>query len=472
MIVLRPYQKIDIENLRVQFVQGASRVCYAAPTGSGKTIVFVYLAHRIVENGQRVAIVVHRGELVEQTCAVLAAEDLAFGVIAAGYAENPNAPIQVCMAQTLVNRLNRLADIDFAIVDEAHHVMAATWLAILAAAPKARVLGVTATPERLDGAGLREVFDALVIGPTVRELIQAEYLAPFVVYAPERLVDLKKVRTIAGDYALADLAQRMGAGFVLDDALTEYRKHLDGRSAIAFCTTIEHSRTVARFFRAGGIRAQHLDGDTPTAERRALITQLATGELQVITNCSLIAEGLDAPSVAGVILLRPTKSLALYLQQVGRALRPAPDKTRAIILDHSGNALRHGLPDLAHRWSLDGRPKKKKKGRALVRRCPECGAVIPIASHECPECGADLRPAPIAPATQPDPLVELDPATAHERWLANGQFKAVMQWAGNDIARLQAIATARNYKPGWIYHVLKHQRRAADDAVMAAVWGE
>jgi superfamily II DNA or RNA helicase len=470
MIVLRSYQKIDIENLRAKFLQGASRVCYAAPTGSGKTIVFVYLAHRIVENGQRVAIIVHRGELVEQTCAVLAAEGLAFGAIAAGYAENSGALIQVAMAQTLVNRLDRLAGVQFAIVDEAHHVMAATWLAILAAVPRARVLGVTATPERLDGAGLKEVFDALVIGPAVRNLIQAEYLAPFIVYAPERLVDLKKVRTVAGDYALGDLAQRMGASFVLNDALTEYRKHLDGRSAIAFCTTIEHSRTVARFFRAGGIQAQHLDGDTPTAERRALIAQLATGELQVITNCSLIAEGLDVPSVAGVIMLRPTKSLALYLQQVGRALRPAPDKTRAVILDHSGNALRHGLPDLEHRWSLDGRPKKK--GRALVRRCPECGAVIPISAHECPECGADLRPEPAKPATQPDPLIELDPATAHERWLANGQFKAVMQWAGGDVERLREIARVRNFKPGWIYHVLKHQRRAADDALMAAVWNE
>jgi superfamily II DNA or RNA helicase len=257
----------------------------------------------------------------------------------------------------------------------------------------------------------------------------------------------------------------------LDDALAEYRKHLDGRSAIAFCTTVEHSRTVARFFRAGGIQARHLDGDTPAVERRALITALATGELQVITNCSLIAEGVDVPSVAGVILLRPTKSLALYLQQIGRALRPAPGKDRAVILDHSGNVFRHGMPNLEHRWSLDGRPKKKK-GKALVRRCPECGAVIPIAVHECPECGANLRPEPIAPATAPDPLIELDPATAHERWLATGQFKAVMRWAGSDVTRLQAIAAARNDKPGWIYHVLKHQRDAADDAVMTAAWSE
>jgi superfamily II DNA or RNA helicase len=422
MITLRPYQELDVANLRARFHEGAARVCYQAATGSGKTVVFVWLARRIPENGHRVAIVVHRGELVDQTCAVLDAEGLNFGVIASGYPENPEAPIQVCMVQTLVNRLDRLAGVQFLIVDESHHVMAATYRMVVAAAPRARVLGVTATPERLDGKGLREVFDALVIcSSPPAQLIADGWLSPFVVYAPERLVDLKKVRTVAGDYALGDLAQRMGARFVLDDALAEYRKHLDGRSAIAFCTTIDHSRAVARHFRAAGVRARHLDGDTPTPERRALIAALAAGEVQVITNCSLISEGLDVPSVAGVILLRPTKSLALFLQQIGRGLRPSPGKERAVILDHAGNVFKHGMPDLEHPWSLDGRPKKK--GKALVRRCPECGAVIPIAVHECPECGADLRAEPPQPSPGPDPLSYLDPATAHERWLATGPFK-------------------------------------------------
>ena len=435
---LRSYQENGISDIRALFVQGRQKVCYAAPTGSGKTILFVHLAHRIVEKDQRVAIVVHRQELVDQICKALETEGLAYGVTAAGYAENPDAPVQVAMAQTLVNRLERLNGVQVLIVDEAHHVMAATWLTIIAAVPKAWILGVTATPERLDGKGLAAVFDALVIGPSTRELIADNWLSPFIAYAPERLVDLKGARTVAGDYALGDLERRMNAGFVLDDALEEYRKHLDGQTAIAFCVTINHSRMVARFFRTNGIRAQHVDGDTPAKERRELIKQLATGKVQIITNCSLIAEGLDVPSVAGVILLRPTKSLALHLQQIGRSLRPAPGKERAVILDHAGNCLRHGMPDLEHPWSLEGRPKKH--GKALVRRCPECGALIPIAIHGCPECGADLRPEPIRPATVPDPLVELDPATAHERWLANGTFQAVMRWAGSNEARLRAVA--------------------------------
>jgi superfamily II DNA or RNA helicase len=262
----------------------------------------------------------------------------------------------------------------------------------------------------------------------------------------------------------------MSAQVHLDDCISEYRKHLDGRTAISFCTTIEHSRLVARTYRAAGIHAQHVDGDTPIAERRRLMGSLMAGEIQIITNCALISEGLDIPSVGGVQLLRPTRSLGLYLQQVGRSLRPSPGKERAVILDHSGNVFRHGLPDLEHPWSLEGRPKKR--GKALVRRCPECGAVIPIAVHECPECGADLRPEPIKPAAVPGPLIEIDRATAHERWLASGSFPAVMRWAGTDAERLHAVAEARGYKPGWVYWRLKNQRDAADKAVMATVWND
>jgi superfamily II DNA or RNA helicase len=458
MTILRPYQQRDLATLRSAYMRGARTVCYAAPTGSGKTVLLAHLAGRIVASGQRVAIIVHRQELVDQTCAALTAEDLDHGVVVAEYPENPAAPVQVCMVWTLVNGLDRLDGIQFLIVDECHHTPAETWLAILRAASSARVLGVTATPERLDGKGLAEVFEVLVIGPTVAELIAAGWLSPFTVYAPERLLDLKDAGMVAGDYAVGDLARRMSATFVLEDAVTEYRKHLAGQSAIAFCPTIAHSWMVAQTFRNHGIDAQHLDGDTPAAERRRLIARFGSGKVDVLTNCALLGEGLDVPSVAGVILLRPTKSLALHLQQIGRALRPAPGKARAIILDHAGNALRHGLPDLEHAWSLEGRPKKP--GKALVRRCPDCGAVIPISARECPECGAHLRPEPgIKPAATSEPLIELDPTTAHRRWLAQGPFQTVIQWAGRDEARLREVAAARGYKNGWVYHRLRPPRQ-------------
>ena len=455
MIVLRDYQQRDLTSIRAQFMRGCRRVCYAAPTGSGKTVLFVELIRRIrATRNQRVAVIVHRGELIDQTADALAAAGIEFGIIAAGYPEN-DAPVLLCMVQTLAHRLDRLADVDFLIIDECHHVVASSWLATINAAPKARLLGVSATPERLSGEGLNEVFDVLVVGPTVKELIAKGWLSPFVVFAPERLVNLRGLRSVGGDYAAGELAKRMNVGYVLDDALAEYRKHLVDQTAICFCTTIAHSQDVARFFRAAGIRARHLDGDTPRTERQALIKALATGEVQIVCNCNLIGEGLNVPSVGGVILLRPTKSLALHLQQIGRSLRPIPGK-RAVILDHAGNCLRLGLPDVEHQWSLEGRPKKP--GQALCRRCPECGAVIPLTARDCPECGADLRPPTFNPTPSSDPLIEVDPATAHARWLATGSFKHVINWAGKDEARLRAVAEARNYKPGWVYHRLKPSR--------------
>lgn len=468
MILLRDYQQRGIARIQAEFLRGMRRVCYAGPTGSGKTVLFVHAARKAMAQGQKVAILIHRDELVDQTCEALEAEGIDHGVIAAGYEETPGALVQVYMVQTLARRPERLDGIRFLIIDEAHHILAATWIALAAAVPTARILGVTATPERLDGKGLSAAFDALVIGPTVKQLIAEGWLAPFKIFAPEKTVDHKNLRSMGGDYALGPLAERMSADSVLADAIAEYRKHLDGQSALAFCATIAHSRATARGFRAAGIDAVHLDGDTPTPERREIIARLGVEPL-VVCNCGIIAEGLNVPVVGGVIMLRPTKSLALYLQQIGRALRPAPGKSHAVILDHAGNVFRHGFPDVEHPWSLEDRPKKK--GRALVKRCAGCGALIPAAARVCPECGAE-QPRPAAPPAKPGarPLVELDAMTAHERWLATGSFHAVIEWAALNEGRLRQVAKARNYKPGWVHFRLQAAREANDDALISAIW--
>jgi superfamily II DNA or RNA helicase len=442
-LVLRPYQERDVAATREHFAQGARRVLYVAPTGSGKTVIFAHVVAGATARGNRTFVLVHRDELIQQTTAKLDQIGVAHGVIAAGYSELPLLPVQVCSVMTLVRRLDRLpAPPDFLVIDECQHAVAGTWKKILAAFPQAWLLGVTATPERLDGKGLGDIFDVMVLGPTVEELVAQEYLSKFTTFAPARGPNLSGVRTRAGDFAIDDLAMAMSDGVIIGAAVEEYTRRCAGAPAIVFCVNIEHSELVAARFVEAGNRFAHLDGNTPADERRALIAALGAGELQGITNCGLISEGTDIPAVTAAILLRPTKSLALHLQQVGRALRPAPGKQRALILDHAGNTWTHGLADAPHAWSLAGRPKRK--GLAPVRRCFECGAIVPAAVFVCPECGTELRTRE---------LIETDGAALIEAdRLVVMSYRQCLRWAGDNERRLRLVAKARGYKRGWVWH--------------------
>jgi superfamily II DNA or RNA helicase len=442
-LVLRAYQRADIIKLSNLYATGARSIVYQSPTGSGKTVLFTQIVSDIAACGFRVVILGHRQEIVDQINEALNALGVPHGIIAAGHSETPQLPVQIASVATLVNRLDRFNNFNFIIVDEAHHAAAGMWRRILAALPNACILGVTATPLRLDGQGLIDIFELLVIGPSVADLIEGGFLSRFVTFAPPHPPDLSSVHTSMGDYVLGELAAAMGRSVIITDAVNEYERRCPGAPAIAFAVNIEHSQLVARAFAARGWRAAHVDGETPRDERRALIAALGTGEVQVLSNCGLISEGLDVPAVIAAILLRPTKSLALYLQQVGRAMRPAPGKDRAIILDHAGNAVRHGLADTPHEWSLDGRPKGES-GEAPVRRCRGCGAVVPAACFTCPECGATLRSNNIIEIRQPQ-LIETD-------WLKHMKYWQALQWAGGSKERLQRVAEARGYKPGWVWH--------------------
>jgi DNA repair protein RadD len=455
---LRPYQETDVARIRAAFTNGTRRVLYQAPTGSGKTILFAFIVAGAVARGNRVYILGHRDEIVRQISEALTALGIAHGIIAAGYRESPELSVQVCSVQTLTRRLHRLTPApDLLVIDEAHHAVAATWLRILDALPDVHVLGTTATPLRLDGRGLDDIFDELITGPAVETLINGGYLSRFATFAPARTPNLTGLRTRAGDYAADELAQRMSTGVIINTAVNEYVRLCPGMPAIAFCVDIAHSKLVAEAFTARGIRAAHVDGETPREVRRTMIAALGTGQIQVLTNCGLISEGLDVPSVVAAILLRPTKSLALHLQQVGRALRPSPGKAKALILDHAGNTFRSGPADVARNWSLEG---KAKDDPPPLQRCPECGALVPIALFECEECGAVLRerlpPAGAMPSRQHHEitggrLIETDR-------LAVMRYRDALRWAGNDEQRLRLVAQARGYKSGWVWHRLQELR--------------
>jgi DNA repair protein RadD len=224
---------------------------------------------------------------------------------------------------------------------------------------------------------------------------------------------------------------------------------------LVFCSTILSSQRTAAFFCDAGLAAAHLDGNTPRDERRQILRDLETGTIRIVANCALISEGLNIPTVDAVMQLRPTKSLTVYLQAIGRALRPAPGKEYAVILDIAGNCFRHGSPDLEHPWTLEGR--KKQNGEAPLKRCPECGSIVPANVRVCPWCGHQFPPPTVKPIKS-SKLIETPPAVVDQIWLATTNFASATAWAGQNENRLHAVALARGYAPGWVWHRLNGGR--------------
>jgi DNA repair protein RadD len=306
---LRPYQHEAVAAIRGAFKR-CRRVLFVLPTGGGKTVVFSYVAMQATARGNRVLILAHRQEIVDQISTALAVMGVAHGLVRPGHAMTTH-PVQIGMVQTVARRLGKLAEPKLLIIDEAHHAVAGTWAKIAASWPNAKVLGVSATPERLDGVGLRDAFDEMVIGPDMRELIDAGYLAPFRYLAPSTAVDLSGVRSIGGDYHAGDLEDALDSGGITGDVVEHYLKHFGTRTAIAFCVTVAHAKHVAERFSDSGIPAASNDGTMSAEQRRDLVNKLRDGVIRVLTSCDIISEGFDAPAVGGAILLRPTQSLAL-----------------------------------------------------------------------------------------------------------------------------------------------------------------
>ena len=385
---LRPYQEAAVADLRRAYAAGHRAPLLVMPTGAGKTQVFTFITAAMAQRNLSVTILVHRRELIAQASRKLTQAGVDHGIIAAGTPAT-FAPIQVASVQTLIRRLEDTPAPDLLIIDEAHHAAAGSWNRILEHWPDALRLGVTATPARLDGRGLRDNFDVIVHGPTVADLTAAGYLAPFKLYAPPQVADLSAIPTRAGDFASDATAAAMDKPSITGDAIDHYRRICHGAPAIAFCCTTAHAENVAAQFRTAGFSSQAILGTTPIAQRDQQLKDLASGAIQILTSVDVISEGTDVPAVTAAILLRPTASLGLYLQQIGRILRPAPDKANAIVLDHVGNIHRHGWPDDLRTWSLDSKPRRQRDNAPAptVRTCPVCFAAFKP-QPTCPCCGA------------------------------------------------------------------------------------
>jgi DNA repair protein RadD len=384
---LRPYQQQLITDIRLQYQLGHKSVLAVLPTGGGKTVCFSYIAEQASRKGNRVLVLVHRQELLDQASRAM---PVPHGRISAGKAMDLSRTVQVASVQTLARRLHLLPRDFFQllVVDEAHHTSAGTWAKVIQHFHAAKLLGVTATPIRSDGRGLGEHYQSMVQGPNAQQLTDAGFLAAAKVLAPPGF-DSTGLRKRMGDFDPKEAEQRVGT--IMGDCLGHYHKHLPGQTAIAFCCSVAHAEAVAALFNSNGVPAASIDGTMDASTRRELLDRLAVGDLKVLTSCALIGEGVDVPSVGGCILLRPTASVALHLQMIGRCLRPQPGK-RAVVLDHVGNTLRLGHHLEQRDWTLDGLARRDRDQAPSVKVCPVCYSTSMSAAQVCRDCGHVFAP--------------------------------------------------------------------------------
>lgn len=391
---LRDYQEEALMQLRGRMAAGLRRILLVAPTGSGKTVMAAEMIRGAVNRGNPVLFLAHRKELIEQTSAKLRAFGVAHGIIKSGYQAHPWQQVQVASVQTLdarhLKKGRPLPAARLIVVDEAHRTMGDTYMDIIASYPRERtlVIGLTATPVRLDGKGLGDMYEDLVEAARIEDLVSSGVLVkPRIFGAPGGGPDLRNVRTTAGDYNSKQLELVMNKAQLVGDIVKHWERYADNRITVVFATSIEHSLRIRDSFRAAGIECEHIDGNTNERERDHTLSKLRRGELRVVTNVGVLTEGWDLPECGVCVLARPTKSLSLFLQMAGRVLRSADGKPDAVILDHAGCVFNHGQPHWPREWELTPGKKKGEKAPPPVKQCPRCFAIVSSGVVTCDDCG-------------------------------------------------------------------------------------
>ncbi|MCB6366612.1 DEAD/DEAH box helicase [Intestinibacillus massiliensis] len=438
-MVLRDYQSALLNATLDSFRKGNRRVLAVLPCGAGKTACFAKAAADLQQAGHQVWFAVHRRELIEQTVATFDR----FGI--------PRKKIDIGMISAFANHADKFHKPEFIVLDEAHHASAATWKRVLDLYPQALVLGLTATPARLSGAPLGEVFDDLVAGVTASELIHTGYLAPYRYFAPQ-VADLSTLSRKGADYDRSEAAELLSQRAVFGDVIAHWKKYAENMQTICYCSTVSHSQHVAAAFREAGIPAIHFDGGTTAQERAEAIAAFRAGQVKVLCNVDLISEGFDVPDCGCCILLRPTLSTTLFIQQSMRCMRPSKGKT-AIILDHVNNYERHGLPDDVRSWSLAQRMPKRssyqENGLLRVRQCPKCFMTYAGDLKKCPYCGETAH------LTQQEikNLKDIELAEIKVQKIAGRETI----YDCESIQELYAWCKAHGKKPGFAYHVAREK---------------
>lgn len=456
-VELRDYQQRAIDDMRAALATNDS-ILFRGPTGCGKTVIASYMAQRSVARDRKIIFGVHRIELATQTAKTFDQFGISYSYIAAGFGYNPFAKAYIASADTLRNRPELLKGCKLFVPDESHLWASKTRSALIASAKAegAKIVGLSATPQRLDGKPL-DMFDALVEGPSEGWLIANGHLSDYRAYAPTR-PDLSGLHTQAGDYVVGEVEDRFDKPAIHGDAIASWRKYAAGKRTMVFAISRKHGAHVTDAYNAAGIPAVYIDGTTSKGDRLDRIERFADGRALILVSIALCIEGFDLSAQVGrdvpveaVQLLNPTKSLPRARQMMGRALRPKPEP--AIILDHvniimnADGTVNHGFPDDEHEWSLAGREGKRQEGVPdfRIKNCASCFGVYPASKPRCPSCASEG-------------VVKERKVEEIEGELIEIQRKADARHqmrSSRDLDSVARVAVERGYKPAWIAQRMK-----------------
>lgn len=424
---LRPYQTEALDSVSNHWRNGARSVLLVAPTGSGKTTIGAEAIRRATARGKKCLWLAHRRELITQAYERLVSEEISCGVIMADDKRaNPEAPVQVCSVDTLTARGTR-PEATLLVWDEAHHCAAATWKELIKSYSDSWHLGLTATPERGDGSPLGDIFDQMVVGASVKQLVSDGFLVPSQLLIP----------TVA-------TSRRLVNGELAMSPIEAFRQYASGQRTVIYCQFVKHAHDYARQFNDAGISAAAIDGAMSQQERDEKLNAFAAGQIKVILNVYVLTEGWDVPSTTCCIIARNIGHAGMFLQMAGRVLRPAAGKDVATIVDLKGSTLEFGLPESDRKYSLHGKAISTPKEKLSV--CQGCGLAEP--ENPCERCGHERRGIEI-----PDTFIALQ----------GGQMQVAGQRIASeqvDMALLQKLTReclSRRRKHGWIYHAYRTQ---------------
>lgn len=424
--MLRDYQQEVFDKLKLELLHNKRVICQM-PCRSGKSYIMYEICKKANLKGSNVLVLAHRNLLLDQHRSLI---DL------------PN--VRITSRQTEVRHLGEHGKVDIILVDECHLSASDTYKKIFDFYSDSIIIGMTATPCRLDGRSLGEIYQKIIKGPTVKYLIGIGAISPFDYYAPKLDIDLKSVKTSDGDYNQKDLEDIMLDNKIYGDIILNYEKMAKGKQAIAYCVSIKHAQKICDLFNEHNYQAKCIHSKIPKKEREKILEDFKNQLFTVIVSVDCISEGISLPSCEVCLMLRPTQSYALYVQQGMRALTPHPNK-KAIVIDYVGNVYRHGMLDEEEEFSLIERKKCKNPSgepEILVRVCKKCLRTYAGTSSICPYCGYNLGKT--KREIEQEKKVELELITEFEK--KQKRMEVGMQYTFEGLIE---IARERGYKPGW-----------------------